>query len=232
VGASAGAIRQLRFEAPPGSTRILLVRHGESVPAERDRLFDLIDGQGDPPLHSLGREQAERVADRLAGEPVRAIYVSTMRRTTETAAPLAARLGLKPVVDPDLREVHLGEWEGGVYRQRVLDGDPLLAQMITEERWDVVPGAEDTDAFSARVRRAIGRLAERHPDELVVVFTHGGVIGNVLSQATGSRRFAFLGADNGSISHIVVHGDRWVLRTYNDTAHLHPGFYATSEAPA
>jgi probable phosphoglycerate mutase len=63
-------------------------------------------------------------------------------------------------------------------------------------------------------------MAADHPDQRVAVFTHGGVIGEILHQATGSEPFAFLGADNGSISHIVVTDDRWVLRRFNDTSHL------------
>jgi probable phosphoglycerate mutase len=54
-----------------------------------------------------------------------------------------------------------------------------------------------------------------------VVFSHGAAIGELLAQATGSAPFAFLGADNASISRLVVAAaDRWVLRGYNDTAHL------------
>ena len=53
------------------------------------------------------------------------------------------------------------------------------------------------------------------------MFTHGGVIGEVFAQASRSvERFAFLGADNGSISHLVLHGDHWIVRRFNDTAHL------------
>ena len=72
--------------------------------------FPLVDGHGDPALAPEGEEQAERVGERLARLPIDAIYVTTLRRTHQTAAPLAARLGLRPMVEPDLREVHLGEW--------------------------------------------------------------------------------------------------------------------------
>ena len=61
------------------------------------------------------------------------------------------------------------------------------------------------------------------------MFTHGGVIAQVISDATGSRPFAFLGADNGSISHVVVDGARWIVRRFNDTAHLDPGFSVAPE---
>src|SRR5690606_40381569 len=56
-----------------------------------------------------GVEQAERLGERLGGEHFDAIYVTTLRRTVQTAEPLARRLGLEPRVEPGLREVHLGD---------------------------------------------------------------------------------------------------------------------------
>jgi probable phosphoglycerate mutase len=229
AGVAAGAVRQHRFVRPPGATSILLVRHGESMPARPDVPFPLVGGQGDPELAPAGREQAEQVAQRLSTEPITAIYVTTLRRTVETAAPLAARLGMVPVVEPDLREVHLGEWEGGLFRIRVAEGHPIARQFVAEQRWDVIPGAEPAAAFAARVRQALAAMAERHPDQLVVVFTHGGVIGQALAAATSSSPFAFTGADNGSISHLVITSDRWLVRTFNDAAHLHLGFALAAE---
>jgi probable phosphoglycerate mutase len=224
-------VRQFRFSLPPGGTSILMVRHGESVPSRADAPFALVDGHGDPPLDPVGQDQAQRLADRLAGERLAAIYVTTLRRTAETAAPLAARLGLTPEVERDLREVYLGDWEGGLFRIRVAEGHPIAQKMFAEERWDVIPNAEPGEAFAGRVRAAVDRIASRHPDQVVAVFTHGGVIGQVLHQASGSRPFAFAGADNGSISHLVVTPERWLVRSYNDVAHLHPGFSRAAEAP-
>ncbi|MEV0623451.1 histidine phosphatase family protein [Nonomuraea sp. NPDC050404] len=226
-----GEYRQGRFRTPPGAAEILLVRHGESEPARTGRPFPLVDGQGDPALAPEGREQAGRVALRLGAEPIDAIYVSTLRRTSQTAAPLAARLGLTPVVEPALREVHLGEWEGGLFRRMVAEGHPVARQLSEEERWDVIPGAEPAAAFSERVRGALEKLAAAHPDQRVVVVTHGGVIAEALAAATGSRPFAFLGADNASVSHLVLTGTRWVLRRFNDTAHLTGAFTTTAALP-
>ncbi|GAA2863408.1 histidine phosphatase family protein [Nonomuraea rubra] len=223
--------RQNRFRTPPGATEILLVRHGESEPARADRPFPLVDGQGDPGLAPEGHEQAERVGLRLAAERVDAIYVSSLRRTSQTAAPLAARLGLTPVTDPELREVHLGEWEGGLFRRMVAEGHPVAKRMAAEERWDVIPGAEPAEAFAERVRKVLGRLAAAHPDQRVVVVTHAGVIAEALAAATGSRPFAFLGADNASMSHLVLAEARWILRRFNDTAHLDGAFSTTAALP-
>jgi 2,3-bisphosphoglycerate-dependent phosphoglycerate mutase len=223
---------QRRFERPEGACELLLVRHGESEPAHPDRPFPLVDGHGDPALSPEGREQAVRVADRLATEPISAMYVTTLRRTHETAAPLAARLGITPVVEADLREVHLGEWEGGSFRRHVAEGHPAAQRMYAEGRWDVIPGAEPAEHFAARVRSGIERIAAAHRNETVVVVAHGGTIGQVLVDASGaSNGFAFVGSDNGAISHIVVTPDRWVIRRFNDTGHLSPTFSSAARPP-
>jgi probable phosphoglycerate mutase len=213
---------QHRFTLPPDATDVLLVRHGESAPARLDRPAPRVDGHSDPELSPEGREQAERLADRLVHEEIDAIYVTTLRRTAETAAPLASRLGLEPRVEPDLREVFLGEWEGVAFRKYVTERHPTAVQMFLEQRWDVIPGAESNDAFRARVQAGLERIVAAHRGQRVVVVVHGGVIGQALALVSGAGLFAFLGADNASISQIVAMPDPWVVRRFNDTAHLHP----------
>ncbi len=213
--------RQYRFSRPPGATEFFLVRHGESAPIVPGQPIPQVDGQDDPALAPEGREQAERVGQRLADQQIDAIYVSSLRRTHETAAPLAARLGLTPTVDADLREVFLGEWENGGLRRHSVEGHPLVAQLFGEQRWEVIPGAETAEELTSRLTRALTRIAAAHPDQRVVVVAHGGVIGELVRLAAGGGHgFAFVGADNGSISHLVLQGDRWVVRRFNDTAHL------------
>ena len=211
---------QRPYVGPPGSTELFLVRHGASADSVEGESFELVEGQGDPPLSEVGRHQAEQLALRLAQEPFDALYVTTLRRTVETAVPLVERTGLQPVVEADLREVFLGEWEGGVLRQKAVDRDPMFEEVMREQRWDVIPGAESREAFCGRLHRAVERIASEHAGGRVLVFSHGAAIGELLAEATGSEPFAFLGADNTSISRLVVTDERWVLRGYNDTAHL------------
>jgi probable phosphoglycerate mutase len=223
--------RQTRFAPPPGACEILLVRHGESAPHVEGEAFPLVSGHGDPPLDPVGEQQAILAAQRLikTGESIAAVYVTTLQRTQQTAAPLLAQLGQEPIVEADLREVFLGDWEGGEFRRRVADNDPLVQLMFVEQRWDVIPGGEPAHQFENRVRRGIERIAAAHPDELVVAVVHGGVIGQVMNLAAGTKGFTFTGADNASISHIVVENDRWVIRCYNDTSHLSPTFSTAAE---
>jgi 2,3-bisphosphoglycerate-dependent phosphoglycerate mutase len=197
-----------------------LVRHGASADSVEGETFELVEGQGDPPLSDIGRHQAELVAQRLATEPFDGLYVSTLQRTAQTAAPLVARTGMTAVTEADLREVFLGEWEGGLLRQKIHDGDPIFDQVWREQRWDVIPGAESRQVFGGRLRRALERIATTHPGGRVLVFSHGAAIGEILAQASGSAPFAFLNADNASISKLVMTPERWIVRSYNDTAHL------------
>ncbi len=212
--------RQSRFTRPPGATEIILVRHGESRPHTPGEPFPLVDGHGDPELSEIGRRQAVAVGERLRTEPIDAVYVTNLRRTAETAAPLVGHIGMEPLIEPDLREVHLGDWEGGKLRIMAAENHPTYLRMHAEERWDVIPNAESRETLESRVSAALKRIAERHADQLVVAFVHGGIVGHILASAAQARPFAFNGADNGSISHIVMMEDRTVIRRFNDVAHL------------
>ena len=104
---------------------------------------------------------------------------------------------------PDLVEVSLGEWEGGEFRIRMAEGDPIAIQAVAEERWEVIPGAETMEALAQRVRAGIQAVvALAGPDTHVAAIVHGGVIGEICRQATGSRPFAFVHADNGSLTRL------------------------------
>ncbi len=182
----------------------------------------MVDGQGDPPLAPDGHEQARLVGARLAAEPIDALYVTTLRRTHQTAAPLIERTGLEPRVEPDLREVFLGEWEGGAFREHVANGHPIAIEMIEKQRWDVIPGAEPDDEFHGRVVAGIDRIRRNHPGERVVAVVHGGVISAAVNHATGTGGWTFAGAENCSIHHLVLTDEVWMLRAFNDIAHLGP----------
>jgi 2,3-bisphosphoglycerate-dependent phosphoglycerate mutase len=184
--------------------------------------FPLVDGRGDPNLSEEGYEQARAVAERLALEGIARLFVTPLRRTLQSAAPLVEATGLEPVVVEELAEVRLGEWEGGEYRLRVAKGDPIVRQMFEKERWDVIPGGERPESLSRRVRAGIERIVDlTGPDAVAVAFLHGGVIGEVFRLATDSRPFAFVHSDNGSVSRLIVRASgRWLLRSFNEVSHL------------
>ncbi|MDU9003242.1 histidine phosphatase family protein [Sedimentitalea todarodis] len=211
---------QTKFSPPPGAADLLLIRHGRTEAARPGVSFPMKDGHGDPALHPEGEEQALAVAARLEREPLSAIYVTNLRRTHQTAAPLAERLGLEPRVEADLREIHLGEWDGGLYRIKAAENAPEFQRAFARQEWGEIPGAETTAILHARVRAGLLRIAAAHPDERVAVVVHAGVVGAALAIASGSQPFAFNKVANGSISRIVIHGDRMIVQGFNDISHL------------
>jgi probable phosphoglycerate mutase len=213
---------QRAWSLPESATEVLLVRHGASQAAVEGEPFELIEGHGNPRLAPEGELQAQAVAHRLAEDPPDTLFITNLQRTAQTAAPFVHLTGMKPTVVPELAEVSLGEWEGGEMRVRAAKGDPIMAQVFAEQRWDAIPGAEPMDAFSARVRTGFLRVvAQTGPGRIAAAFVHGGVIGELCRRATASPALAFVHAENTSISRIVVFADgRWLLRSFNDTAHL------------
>ena len=213
---------QRDYSRPPEAVEIVLVRHGASQAAVEGQQFELLEGQADPSLSTDGERQAGAVARFLATDPPAALFVTSLCRTAQTAAPLVELTGLEAVVVPELREVHLGELDGGAFRIALHAGDPRIAEVFAQERWDVIEGAERMEHFAARTRAGIERIVASAPDgATVAAIVHGGVIGELCRQATGSRAFAFTHADNGSITRLMVFPDgRWWLRSFNEGGHL------------
>ena len=153
-------------------TRILCIRHAQSVWNAEGRW----QGQADPPLSAHGREEARAVAAALDGL-VEHVVSSDLLRALETAEIVAGELGLGEVaIEPDLREIGIGEWSG-------------LTRDEIEERWPggisgwrsgdfSPPGAEDREAFVARVLRGLEAVA-RNDRRPALVVTHGGAIGRL-----------------------------------------------------
>lgn len=211
---------QKTYSPPPGAADLLLIRHGRTEAARPGQSFPMVDGHGDPALHPEGEVQASRVAERLKSDPLAAIYVTTLRRTHQTAAPLAAYLGLTPRIEADLREVRLGDWDGGEYRIKAAANAPEFIRAREKQEWGEIPNAETTQALHSRVRAGLLRIAAAHSNERVAVVVHGGVIGAAMAMASGSAPFYFHGAENGSISRLVILQDQMWVRSYNDCAHL------------
>ncbi len=221
---------QTFFQPDPGACQVLLVRHGQSAPFVDGTPFPLVDGQGDPPLSPLGEWQAEQVGARLASEPIDAIYATSLQRTRQTAAPLAGRLGLATAIEADLREVHLGVGEGGLFRKMAAEGHPSTVAMRVNREWGEVEGAETNAQFAGRTVPALQRLAAAHPEQLIAVFVHGGTIGSLLGHALGINMFNMMGSRNSAITHIVVNDNQWTVRSFNDAAHAGP-LTADAEPP-
>lgn len=218
------AYAQKGFRPPAGATDILLIRHGQSEGMSSSSYPRLPSGQADPALSPKGHAQAEAMAERMAEVGIQALYCSTLTRTQQTAAPLAKLTGLEPVVLADLREVELGEWEGGEFRRRAETDDVTYLELMRAGEWGLIPGAESDAVFGERVRAGLLAVEAANRGQRVGVVCHGGVIGMAIALATGCSPMAFMHVDNCSITQLYIHDDLWIVRRVNDTAHLGPAF--------
>src|SRR5919198_5038081 len=144
----------------PAPARLVLARHAQSTWNGLGK----IQGQLDPPLSERGREQAERLGERLGGRRWAGFYCSDLARCRAAAAPVAARLGKEPVALTDLREINLGEWEGLTRHELEARYPDLWQKWLQHPSWDLVPGGEGARAFERRVDRVLKRLLDAHPE--------------------------------------------------------------------
>ncbi len=194
---------------------LLLIRHAEPVRIAEGE----VEGPADPGLTERGTDQAERLGAWLAVEGVDAIVTSPLRRARETAAPLAAALGLQPEIDEGVSEY---DANAGSYipieELRETKDERWFATI--EGRWADVGGI-DPHEFQARVIRAVEALIARHMGGSVAVVAHGGMINVYLAHVLGIDRLLWFHPEYTSISRVRAarSGERSVC-TLNETAHL------------
>ena len=153
--------------------RILLVRHGESIWNAEGRW----QGSADPPLSDAGRDQARQLAELIRDEGVDLIVASDLSRAHETATIVAAALGLPtPVIEARLRERDVGEISGHT-REEIEAKWPGLLDQWRRGDLDQMPGGE-TD-ITPRVTAGLDAIANAPEGSVVLVVTHGGVIGAI-----------------------------------------------------
>jgi probable phosphoglycerate mutase len=195
--------------------RLVLVRHG---------LPDRVDGapeapvRADPGLTGLGLRQAERVVGALAGEPVDAVYASTMTRARQTAEPLARARGLEVRTVHDLREYDADEQQYLPVHELARENPEQWRRMVEGH----LPEHVDVPAFRARVVGALEEIVAAHPGRgTAVVFAHAGVINVYLGHLLGIDRPLPFPLDYTGLTRVVARRDGvrkpW---TVNELAHV------------
>lgn len=154
---------------------LIVVRH--ALPVRRE----VTDGAADPGLGEEGRAQAEHMADYLAHERIDAVFTSPLRRARETAAPLAARLGLDVHIVDDVAEFDRDASEYVPVEELRDAGDPRFEELL---RGDGSARSEVAE-FSDRVVAAFERIIADHPGATVAVVCHGGVINAYTAHVLG-----------------------------------------------
>lgn len=198
--------------------RLLLVRHGETAWNAEGRY----QGQTDVPLSAVGLQQAEAIAGRLATTPLDAIYASDLSRAAETAQAIARPHTLAVRCDPRWREMSFGEWHGLTYPQMEATAPETVAWWNADRVNRAPPGGETLVQLAARVQAGLDDIRRAHPDQTVLVASHGGAIRALLClllrKSLGDYWQFALG--NTSLTEVEFHHLGAVLNRLNDMQHL------------
>jgi broad specificity phosphatase PhoE len=198
---------------------LIVVRHGQTEWNVQHREI----GQLDSPLTDLGIRQAEAIGRRLSTIRIQHFYSSDLGRAVQTSEIILKYIPhLKIRFDPELRERHMGKFQG-------LTWDEIRERYPKEEEayvrngfFELVPGGESEQQRVDRSARAFTAIAQSHPEETVLAVTHSGILTGFLEYVLGipyanGRRFV---KGNASFNSFEYENSVWRLDTWNDVSHL------------
>lgn len=216
-------------------TRIILVRHAESDYNLQNR----IQGHHDSGLTKRGLAQSRAVARRLSEYKIARVYSSDLGRATSTTAEILKHLKAPLTLDPMLREIHLGAWEGMTPDEVDNLYDKGYQKWLLKPSAAKIPKSEPIAHFRRRVTKRLAQIARKHDGKTVLVVTHGGAITALLADWLSSDFDCVLlrlRIDNTSLTFVDFKNGRPRLHAINDTRHLkekdlHGGSVFDPQAP-
>lgn len=171
-------------------------------------------------LSDMGQAQAAQLAERLASVPLAVIYSSPLERAQETAAPIAARLGLPVQICPPIMEINYGDWTGLTLDE--LHARPDWKPYNQFRSGSRIPGGEMMLEAQTRTVAQMQSLCLQHPNEHIALVSHADIIKGALAYYLGMPLDLFLRLEisPASVSILTLNefGPR-VLRV-NDTGNL------------
>ena len=181
-----------------------------------------MQGQLDIPLNEIGLKQAQAVGLALREERFDVIYSSDLVRARQTAGPISNFLSIKIREEKNLRERHYGIFERLTYAEVQKKYPEDYARFAARDPDYAFRTGESLKDFSARSISIITRIVKNHPDQSVLVFTHGGVLDKLYRHITGlplsaERNF---GIPNAGLNRVEVTVSGWQIRAWADVAHL------------
>ena len=188
--------------------RLILLRHG------RTGLSGHYVGSSDVPLSEEGRAQIQGLRPMLAAMRIDGLMASPMLRCTQTASLLG--LGLPVQLDPDLREIDFGRWEGKTFGE-IEAQDPELVQEWAQGNDNFCfPEGEATAGFTSRMESVKKRLLAAEARTMLVV-AHGGVIRSLICGLLGlsPQDYLLFQVAKGHYSTMDLHSEGGVLTGLN-----------------
>lgn len=195
-----------------------------------------MQGRGETDLSEHGRAQAERLHARFQDEGLKPvhIYSSPQRRTAETARIVTQSWQSSIESWDDLREHDIGVFTGLSWDEADAQYPELGPEVQRTRDWDIVPGAEKMRERRARGERVVQQLLERHADpDVVLVFTHGGMLQHIIAALMGTDRTWGVSVENTGVFEFTLDMEHWAqvgdvlhspfwwrIERFNDATHL------------
>jgi broad specificity phosphatase PhoE len=204
------------------STRILLIRHGQSE-GNAERRFG---GHTATPLSALGRREAEATARALGRESVTAIYSSDLLRAVETATPLARALDLELTQTDSLRERSVGHMENLTFEEAAQKFPEEYAALLRSDFEHVLSGGESYRQLLDRAASYLDRAVHANRGGTIAIFSHAGTIRILALHLMGALdapalRPVWLTTANCGVARFQLRADGFVrVDAINDTRHL------------
>ena len=208
---------------------LYLNRHAVAIPGPDEIIPSGI--YDDLPLSKEGREQAQKLAERLKSIHFDAAYSSPLRRCQQTAAPLLSYIDLQATIIDGIKEI-AGDNPLDIPQVQAGDNLEVLTKALQARQmeiirlvgnsghWDAVSSQESSKDFRQRVVTSIDGIAQQHIGQRVLVFCHGGVINAYIADVLGLETDFFFPCANTSITVVRVHPEKRVLYVLNDIFHV------------
>lgn len=197
--------------------RLLLCRHGQTEWNVAHRF----QGQNNSNLTPMGEQQAIKLGERLAGIHIDAVYSSSLQRALDTAKLVVGNRGFEIIPVDELKEISLGKLEGLNFEE----GYRLYPDAM-EHFWDITSNSDEREAVGDVMRRAskaINEIADRHPNQTVLIVTHGVVLRSLyvylkhwdMKDASNQPK-----PQSTCLCDIRREAGVWSIAMWNDTEHL------------
>ena len=200
-------------------TTIYLIRHAEA----EGNLYRRVHGWYDSLITENGYRQIAALEERFRDIHIDAVYSSDLFRTRTTARAIYRSKNLPLRTHPGLRELNLGEWEDRTFGA-VRHSDPQQMELFnrTDPAWEVEK-AETFFQLGDRLYGTVGRLARRHPNQTVAMFSHGMAIRQFLGRVKNippEEWHAMPHGDNTAVTCLTFDGEKFTIQYEMDNSHL------------
>jgi len=193
----------------------------------RWNLEGLCQGFSDVELNQIGKKQIVELGESLANEKISAVYSSDLQRATDTAREIAKYHNLTVKVDPDLREMNQGDFEGLTFEEIRESYSELLSEWRENPETVRIPGGETLKEVQERAWRGIQKIVSRHEGETVVTVSHNFTIITLLCKFKGIGLSYFHNFRIKAASKNVIQfsNGSFKINIQNDITHLSPDLH-------